>query len=108
MNIGETMAMSKQGLITTLAASVGNHITYAIWEGRVFVGDVSIVIQWLRDELKLLQNSAPIRGNGRPKFLITVVFMWFTGIYWNGCPILGYVCQGKYFWFDKGSPIETI
>ena len=54
MNTGETAYKSKNGLLTTIAASFGGKINYAL-EGSVFVGGA--VIQWLRDELKLIKTS---------------------------------------------------
>ncbi len=55
MNTGNIAYESQNGLLTTIAASVGNDINYAL-EGSVFVGGA--VIQWLRDELKLIKSSA--------------------------------------------------
>ena len=55
MNTGKTAYESKNGLLTTVAASIGSDVQYAL-EGSVFVGGA--VIQWLRDELKLI-NSSP-------------------------------------------------
>ena len=54
MNTGKTAFESNHGLLTTVAASIGNDVQYAL-EGSVFVGGA--VIQWLRDELKLIPNS---------------------------------------------------
>ncbi len=55
MNTGKTAYQSQNGLLTTIAASFGRDINYAL-EGSVFVGGA--VIQWLRDELGLISNSA--------------------------------------------------
>ena len=55
MNTGGTAFESKNGLITTVAADVGDNICYAL-EGSVFVGGA--VIQWLRDELGLIASAA--------------------------------------------------
>ncbi len=55
MNTGETPIESKNGLLTTIAAGLTGRVTYAL-EGSVFVGGA--VIQWLRDELKLINDSA--------------------------------------------------
>ena len=55
MNTGATAYKSKNGLLTTIAASFGGKVNYAL-EGSVFVGGA--VIQWLRDELGLISNSA--------------------------------------------------
>ena len=52
---GDKPVFSSNGLLTTVAASEkGRHTEYAL-EGSVFVGGA--VIQWLRDELKLIDES---------------------------------------------------
>ena len=55
MNTGDTPVESKNGLLTTVAVGLNGKATYAL-EGSVFVGGA--VIQWLRDELKLINESA--------------------------------------------------
>ncbi|MBI1822135.1 MAG: glycerol kinase GlpK [Nitrospirae bacterium] len=55
MNTGDQPVVSKTGLLTTIAWGLENKITYAL-EGSVFIGGA--VIQWLRDELKIIQNAA--------------------------------------------------
>ena len=55
MNTGATAYKSKNGLLTTIAASFDGKINYAL-EGSVFVGGA--IIQWLRDELCLIKKSA--------------------------------------------------
>ena len=55
MNTGADCVESKNGLLTTVAASVGGAVQYAL-EGSVFVGGA--VIQWLRDELGLIRSAA--------------------------------------------------
>ncbi len=55
MNTGKTAFKSQNGLLTTIAASIGGDVQYAL-EGSVFIGGA--VIQWLRDELKLISTSA--------------------------------------------------
>lgn len=54
MNTGDTAYKSKNGLLTTIAASFGGKVNYAL-EGSVFVGGA--VVQWLRDELGLISSS---------------------------------------------------
>ena len=54
MNTGETPCESKNSLITTIAVSLGGKVQYAL-EGSVFVGGA--VIQWLRDEMRLITES---------------------------------------------------
>ncbi|MBO5248331.1 MAG: glycerol kinase GlpK, partial [Clostridia bacterium] len=55
MNTGSRPVLSKNGLVTTVAWSRGDKVTYAL-EGSVFIGGA--VLQWLRDELKII-TSAP-------------------------------------------------
>lgn len=55
MNTGDMPVYSKNGLVTTIAWGLGEKVTYAL-EGSVFVAGAAI--QWLRDELKLI-DSAP-------------------------------------------------
>ncbi|NBI66165.1 glycerol kinase [Pseudoflavonifractor sp. 60] len=55
MNTGETPCVSKHGLITTIAIGLNGKVTYAL-EGSIFVGGA--VVQWLRDEMGLISDSA--------------------------------------------------
>lgn len=54
MNTGDTPCESKNGLLTTIAAGIDGKVEYAL-EGSVFVGGA--VIQWLRDEMRFLNES---------------------------------------------------
>ncbi|OZU87056.1 glycerol kinase [Virgibacillus indicus] len=54
MNTGEEGVQSKNGLLTTLAWGVDGKVEYAL-EGSIFVSGSAI--QWLRDGLKLIDNS---------------------------------------------------
>ncbi|MCB1086650.1 MAG: glycerol kinase, partial [Verrucomicrobiae bacterium] len=45
----------RNNLLTTIASKVGDRIEYAL-EGSVFIGGA--VVQWLRDELKLVSSAA--------------------------------------------------
>ncbi|NLP35869.1 MAG: glycerol kinase GlpK [Clostridiales bacterium] len=55
MNTGNEAIESKNGLLSTIAASTGTKPEYAL-EGSVFVAGAAI--QWLRDELQLIRNAA--------------------------------------------------
>lgn len=55
MNTGKKPVTSTSGLLTTIAWGIGDTVYYAL-EGSVFVAGA--VIQWLRDELKLIQTAA--------------------------------------------------
>ena len=54
MNTGKTPYDSKSGLLTTIAVGIDGGVEYAL-EGSVFVGGA--VIQWLRDEMKFIDES---------------------------------------------------
>ncbi|MBE5753098.1 MAG: glycerol kinase GlpK [Clostridiales bacterium] len=55
MNVGETPTISKNGLLTTVVATLkGEKPQYAL-EGSVFIGGA--VIQWLRDEMRFFTDS---------------------------------------------------
>ena len=56
-NIGTGFLESKNRLITTLAASADRRLEYAL-EGSIFIGGA--VVQWLRDNLKLIDSSAEV------------------------------------------------
>ena len=55
MNTGEKPIQSRHGLLTTLAASTGDQVCYAL-EGSVFVAGASI--QWLRDGMRMVKTAA--------------------------------------------------
>lgn len=54
MNTGDTPCESKNGLLTTIAVGREGKVQYAL-EGSVFVGGA--VIQWLRDEMRFINES---------------------------------------------------
>jgi glycerol kinase len=56
-NIGTQFTRSRHRLITTLAASARPRLEYAL-EGSIFIGGA--VVQWLRDNLKLISTSAEV------------------------------------------------
>ena len=56
-NIGTEFMRSKHKLITTIAASPQQRLEYA-FEGSIFIGGA--VVQWLRDNLKLIATSAEV------------------------------------------------
>ncbi|NLM53326.1 MAG: glycerol kinase GlpK [Firmicutes bacterium] len=55
MNTGSSLVSSEQGLLTTIAWGQNGRVEYAL-EGSVFVAGAAV--QWLRDELKLIQTAA--------------------------------------------------
>jgi glycerol kinase len=58
-NVGTEFVRSKHRLITTLAASAGKRREYAL-EGSIFIGGA--VVQWLRDNLKLISSSGDVEA----------------------------------------------
>ena len=57
MNTGEKPVASKNNLLTTVAWKV-NGITHYALEGSVFIAGA--VVQWLRDGLGIIKNSAEV------------------------------------------------
>ena len=55
LNTGKQCVYSKKGLLTTLACDAKGQPVFAL-EGSVFIAGA--VIQWLRDELKMVKDSA--------------------------------------------------
>ena len=55
MNTGEKAVASENGLLTTIAWGIDGKVNYAL-EGSIFIGGA--IIQWLRDELRLIADAA--------------------------------------------------
>lgn len=99
MNMGEEMVISKNGLLTTMAASTDKKPRYAL-EGSVFVGGA--VVQWLRDELGLVRDASDtayfaskVKDNGG-----VYVVPAFTGL---GAPYWDMYARGALFGLTRGS-----
>lgn len=58
-NIGETPVESENRLLTTVAWQIDGKTEYAM-EGSVFIGGA--IVQWLRDSLEIIKNSADVEG----------------------------------------------
>jgi glycerol kinase len=58
MNTGETIIPSKHGLLTTLAYKLGDRAPVYALEGSVAIAGA--LVQWLRDNLGLIQKSADV------------------------------------------------
>jgi len=85
MNTGEKPVKSNHGLLTTMAASYGGKVQYAL-EGSVFIGGA--VVQWLRDELGLITHAAETDAlaGSVPDTLGAYVVPAFVGLgapYWD-------------------------
>ena len=85
MNTGETPVYSENGLVTTIAWGIDNKVYYAL-EGSIFVAGSAI--QWLRDELRILESAADSEYFARkvPDTNGCYVVPAFTGLgapYWD-------------------------
>lgn len=85
MNTGTKPVSSLNNLVTTIAWKINNEVHYAL-EGGVFIGGA--VVQWLRDGLKIIQQSKDVEALARQvKDSGGVYFVpAFTGLgapYWN-------------------------
>ncbi|MDI9208449.1 glycerol kinase GlpK [Clostridium butyricum] len=99
MNTGEKMIRSKNGLLTTIAVVIDGKVQYAL-EGSVFVGGA--VIQWIRDELKLVNDAADteyfakkVKDNGG-----VYIVPAFTGL---GAPHWDMYARGAIFGLTRGA-----
>ena len=99
MNTGSRLYQSKNGLLSTIAIGLDGRVQYAL-EGSVFVGGA--VVQWLRDELHLIIESADteyfarkVRDNGG-----VYVVPAFTGL---GAPYWDMYARGAIFGLTRGT-----
>jgi glycerol kinase len=101
MNIGSKPCLSKNGLVTTIAASRDSHghPEYAL-EGSVFVGGA--VIQWVRDGMRFVADAADseyfatkVKDNGGV-YLVPA----FTGL---GAPYWDMYARGTIFGITRGT-----
>lgn len=99
MNIGKQFIQSQHGLITTVAATMHDDVEYAL-EGSIFVGGA--VIQWLRDELHLIDTAsesedyaAKLADNGGV-YMVPA----FTGL---GAPHWDMYARGSIFGLTRGA-----
>jgi len=60
MNTGEKIIPSRCGLLTTLAYKLGNHPAVYALEGSIAI--TGALVQWLRDNLGLIETSADIES----------------------------------------------
>ena len=99
MNIGEQFVASKNGLVTTIAASADDRVQYAL-EGSVFVGGA--LIQWLRDEMRLIVDAADSEyfaqkaGDNNGVYVVPA----FTGL---GAPYWDMYARGTIFGLTRGA-----
>ena len=99
MNVGREAVRSQAGLVTSVGWSVGGETSYAL-EGSVF--NAGSTIQWLRDELKLI-DSAPEcdrLAESVPDSGGVVIVPAFTGL---GAPYWDMYARGTILGLTRGS-----
>jgi glycerol kinase len=99
MNVGTVPVRSRAGLVTSVGWSVAGQTTYAL-EGSVFNGGSTI--QWLRDELHLI-DSAPecdVLAESVPDAGGVVVVPAFTGL---GAPYWDMYARGAILGITRGT-----
>ena len=99
MNVGGKPVRSRAGLVTSVAWSVDDTVTYAL-EGSVFNGGSTI--QWLRDELKIISSAPEINvlASSVPDSGGVVVVPAFTGL---GAPYWDMYARGAILGITRGT-----
>ncbi|MCR5609965.1 MAG: glycerol kinase GlpK [Lachnospiraceae bacterium] len=99
MNTGHKAIKSKNGLITTIAATSDDNIDYAL-EGSVFIAGAAI--KWLRDELRIIDNPAETEAlaNSVKDTCGMVIVPSFTGM---GAPYWNQDARGTVFGLTRGT-----
>ncbi len=85
MNTGEELKNSDNGLITTIAWGLDDKIYYAL-EGSIFIAGAAI--QWLRDGLKIIDESADSafyanKVSGENEVYVVPAFAGLGAPYWD-------------------------
>ncbi|MBL7743918.1 MAG: glycerol kinase GlpK [Chitinophagaceae bacterium] len=99
MNTGDKAITSKNNLLTTVAWKINDKTEYAL-EGSVFIAGA--VVQWLRDELKIIRKSAEIEKLSQQVkdtdgVYIVPAFAGLGAPYWNP------YARGTIFGLTRGS-----
>lgn len=99
MNIGDAFRLSENGLLTTMAWRLDGRPTFAL-EGSVFMGGATV--QWLRDELKLVNSAAETEEIARsvPDSGDTYLVPAFTGL---GAPHWSMYARGTLVGMTRGT-----
>ncbi len=99
MNTGEKAIASKNNLLTTIAWQINGKTEYAL-EGSVFIAGA--VVQWLRDELKIIRASAEVEKLAAQVQDTDGVFIVpaFAGL---GAPHWNPYARGSIFGLTRGS-----
>lgn len=104
MNTGDKPVLSKNKLLTTVAWKINDKVTYAL-EGSIFVG--GSVVQWLRDNLRVIYSSAEVESLARsvPDSGGVYFVPAFTGL---GAPYWDQYARGGLFGLTRGSNVAHI
>ena len=104
MNTGAVPCESRNGLLTTIAIGLKDGVQYAL-EGSVFVGGA--VIQWLRDEMRFLNDSRDAEYYARkvPDNGGVYLVPAFTGL---GAPWWDMYARGAIVGITRGTKREHI
>ncbi len=99
LNTGDRPIKSQNNLLTTIGWGVSGEVTYCL-EGSVFIAGA--VVQWLRDGLGLIKNSAEIEqlATSVPDSDGVVVVPAFTGL---GAPHWDPYARGAVFGITRGT-----
>ena len=99
MNIGDTPIISQNNLLTTVAWKIKGKTTYAL-EGSVFIAGA--VVQWLRDGLKMIDQSSEVEALAATVDYTDGVYFVpaFTGL---GAPYWDQHAKGTLFGLTRGS-----
>lgn len=99
MNTGEKAITSKNNLLTTIAWKINDKTEYAL-EGSVFIAGA--VVQWLRDELKIIRTSAEVEKLSQQVQDTDGVYIVpaFAGL---GAPHWNQQARGSIFGLTRGS-----
>lgn len=102
MNIGDKVTLSKKGLLTTVAWQIDDKVTYAL-EGSVFIGGA--LVQWLRDEMKMIDTSADSETKARKSIDSNGIYIVpaFVGL---GTPYWDDETRGSIFGLTRSSTRE--
>ena len=102
MNTGEKPIRSKNGLVTTIAATKEGTINYAL-EGSVFVAGASI--QWLRDGMRMFKEAKQSEAYAEDVLDTTGVYVVpaFAGM---GAPYWNQYARGSVFGITRGCKKE--
>ena len=102
INTGDKVQMSKNNLLTTIGYGINGKIYYAL-EGSIFIAGSSI--QWLRDGLKMIEDSAESEALARQSTNNDEVYVVpaFTGL---GAPYWDSNARGSVFGVTRGTNRE--